>query len=193
MLSLLLRIWQQIIMAVGKLTGIEKRLAALESGQKRIEEQLRLDGRALDAFAFAVTDILNHIIDLLEPGPAVNLVFITDLEGQITYGAMNMNLRNDQKVKLSIQPVDKKGNPAAVDGAPAWFNGNSDILSLEVAADGFSATVTPLGPIGSAVVSVEADADLGEGVTKLAGGIDINVVSGAAVNIQIVAGTPEDQ
>lgn len=104
-----------------------------------------------------------------------------------------LEIRDDQKCLLSIQPVDKKGNPAAVDGIPEWFTSNTDLLAIDPAADGLSATVSAIGPLGSGVISVKADADLGEGVTPLAGALEVLVVGGSAVTIAISPGTPEDQ
>lgn len=189
MLSLLLRIWQTAMNILNRLGAIQRDTAELKAGQQRIEAQIKLANGNLDI----ALSRLFHVIDLLEPGPAVKLIFIADLEGQITYGVEKMDLRDDQQVTLSIQPVDKRGNPAALDGAPEWFSGNSEIATVEPAADGLSATVKAVGPLGATVISVKADADLGEGVTPLAGGMDINVVSGAATTLTVTAGEPIDQ
>jgi hypothetical protein len=42
-------------------------------------------------------------------------------------------------------------------------------------------------------ISVTADADLGAGVTPIAGTLDIEVVGDQAVSVGIVAGTPAEQ
>jgi len=41
-------------------------------------------------------------------------------------------LTDSQKVSLSIKPVTKAGNPAAIDGPPVWSLGCEDHLKLEV-------------------------------------------------------------
>lgn len=105
---------------------------------------------------------------------------------------MKLVLGDDQKVTLSISPVDAKGNPAAVDGAPAWSSSDDTILAVTAAPDGMSA-VAVAGKIGDAQISVTADADMGGGTTTIAGALDVSVLAGQAVAFTINAGTPEAQ
>lgn len=137
--------------------------------------------------------MLERLLDLIEPGPAVKIVFTADVEGQITIGVQMLELKDTQQVTLSIQPVDKKGNPAAIDGKPEWASSNSEVLSVEPAADGMSAVAKAVGPLGSAIVSVKVDADLGEGVSELSGVLEVQVFGSGAVSVDITAGTPEEQ
>ncbi len=104
-----------------------------------------------------------------------------------------LTLTDSQKVGLSIQPVDAKGNPAPVDGAPQWAVSDEALLTLQVADDGLSAELFAAGPLGNAQVTVSADADLGAGVTTIQGILDVTVVGGQAVSLAIAAGTPEEQ
>ncbi len=106
---------------------------------------------------------------------------------------MSFVLIDSQKVAIAITPKDKAGQPAKVDGAPVWLTSNSEVLTVETAADGLSAVVTAVGPLGTATISVSADADLGEGSTPLSGSIDIEVQGGAAVTLDLQPGTPEDK
>ena len=103
-----------------------------------------------------------------------------------------MVLTDTQKVILSIQPVDKKGHAAPVDGVPVWMSSDETVLMLEVSADGMSA-VALAGDPGHAQVSVMADADLGEGITLLTGIEEFDVVHGQAVGLSISAGVPSEQ
>jgi hypothetical protein len=103
-----------------------------------------------------------------------------------------MDLRDDQQVVLTIQPVDRKRKPAPVDGIPVWASSDETVITLEVAADGMSATARGVAP-GAARVVVTADADLGAGVTDLTGTLEFNVTGGSAVAMEITAGTPTDQ
>lgn len=105
---------------------------------------------------------------------------------------MSLTLTDSQKVALSVSFVDKKGNPAPVEGAPAWSVSDDTLLGLTVADDG-TASVAAVGPLGTAQVTVSADADLGEGVTTIFGTLDIDVIAGAAVTANIAAGAPEEQ
>lgn len=100
-------------------------------------------------------------------------------------------LTNAQKVTLSVKPVDQYGNVAKVDGVPKWTVSDPNILECAVAADGLSAVVMAMGPLGTAQVNVAADADLGAGVRTISGALDIQVEAGEAVALNIAAGVPE--
>jgi hypothetical protein len=179
MISLLFRIWQAIMSLSFKLdsryAAIQAGIQSLVNGQDAIEAQLA------------------QIVEILVPGPAVGLVFTAYLEdGTILNEVTKMTLRDDQKVSLTIQPVDKKGKPAPVDGAPVWASSDETVITVVPADDGLSAVASAVAP-GSCRVVVTADADLGSGVTPLTGTLDFTVTGGQAATISIVAGTPEDQ
>jgi hypothetical protein len=99
-------------------------------------------------------------------------------------------LQGDQKVKLSIAPVDAAGNSAPVQN-PQWLSTDPGVLTVEPSVDGLSASAVAVGPLGTAQVQVSADADLGSGVVALTGILDVQVVAGQAVSLGILAGTPE--
>ena len=106
-----------------------------------------------------------------------------------------MLLTITQQVVLTIRPVDAKGNAAPIEQNPAWASSNPAVVSLTVAEDGMSATAVSMG-IGTAQVTVLAKAfDLNkDGVAAdLLGLLDIEVVAGEAVTMQLVAGTPSEQ
>lgn len=103
-----------------------------------------------------------------------------------------MKLQVIQKLPVSVSFQDKLGNAAAVDGLPSWALTDESLAKLEIAADGMSAMVIPLGPVGSFKVQVSADADLGEGVKSILGELDIDLLPAEAVVVQIVAGEPQD-
>jgi len=179
MLSLLLRILQTIL-------GLTNRVALCNAETQKTLQQL-LDGQQ------AIKNQLAQIIDILEPGPAVKIVMTAFLEdGTAVNGVTKMDLRDDQQVALSIQPVDKKGKPALVDGVPVWASSDETVITVTAASDGMSAVAVGVAP-GSARVVVTADADLGAGVTDLTGTLDFNVTGGAAATLNITAGTPTDQ
>jgi hypothetical protein len=105
---------------------------------------------------------------------------------------MALVLTDTQKVALSIAPVDAAGNPAAVEEV-TWEVSDSAVLTLAVAEDGLSAEVVTTGALGTAQVSVKADALIGEGVEELTGLLDIEVVADKAVSLGVTAGTPESR
>lgn len=98
-----------------------------------------------------------------------------------------------QQQQFSIQPVDAKGHPAKVDGAPVWLTDNTDVVALAPSADGLSCTVTAVGIPGTATIQVTADADLGTGVTPLVGKIDLTIDPAPATSIVITPGPVSDQ
>ena len=106
-------------------------------------------------------------------------------------------LSSTQQAALSFTVVDAKGNPAKIDGTPTWNSVDPTTVTVEAAADGMSATVKAVGPAtteGTSVqVSVQVDADLGEGIKPLIGVLDVQIVAGEAVAVSLAAGTPEEQ
>lgn len=103
---------------------------------------------------------------------------------------MTLILTDMQKVPLSVEFLDAAGNPALVDGTPAWSS-SDPCVTLEAAADGLSAVATASGALGTAQVSVTADADMGAGVEPITGLLDIQVIADKAATVGISAGTPE--
>ncbi len=101
-------------------------------------------------------------------------------------------LKDDQKCRLSVSPVDKKGKPAKVEGAPAWSSSDETVATVVPAADGMSADVVAGNP-GICQINVSADADLGEGVKTISGTLDVTIEAGEAVGLAISTGTPEPQ
>lgn len=99
---------------------------------------------------------------------------------------MGLILPVDKRVDLSIQPQDIQGNPARIDGVPAWSASNENV-SISVSEDGMSAVLVPL-TLGTVQINVTADADLGEGIETIGGVLDVEVVGGKAVALTINTG-----
>lgn len=106
---------------------------------------------------------------------------------------MAFQMSNSQFTTLHVKFVDKKGQPAPVDGPPQWSTDNSDVLALALATDGMSCTISSIGPIGAATVTLQADADLGAGVTPIIGTLDVTITGGTAVSVTIDADPPTEQ
>lgn len=100
-----------------------------------------------------------------------------------------MQLPDDKTVSATVSFIDAKGKPAKVDGAPVWASDNEAVASVVAADDGMSAVIAP-NDLGTAQISVTADADLGAGVTTLTGLGTVEVVAGTAVTASINFGEP---
>lgn len=106
-------------------------------------------------------------------------------------GKLMLLLSNAQKVTAIVEPLDQYGSPARIDGVPSWNNSDPSIVSLVPAADGLTAVVTALGPLGLTQISATADADLGQGVRPISQQADIQVEASEAVTLGIKFGAPE--
>ena len=104
-----------------------------------------------------------------------------------------LTLTDTQKCALSVDFRTAAGNPAKVDGVPAWSVSDENVLEVQPAADGLSAVVLAKGPLGVGQVRVTADADLGTGVREINGLLDVEVVASEATSVIVVSGTPEEQ
>lgn len=100
-------------------------------------------------------------------------------------------LTDEQQVNVTAAFTTAAGNPANVDGVPVWRSSDEDIVTVTPAADGKSALVVATGELGTAQVSVEADADLGAGTRLITGLLDVEVRAAEAVAAGLTAGTPE--
>jgi hypothetical protein len=138
--------------------------------------------------------ILRGTIESVEDKQKPRLVFnIRTTEAIGVIGATMLVLPDDKKVGLSVHPVDAKGNPAQLQGDPTWSVADPTIATITpVPTEGTSyrADLLP-GKLGTTQVNVSGDADLGEGVTTITGLLDVQVVAGQAVSLEIEAGTPE--
>jgi len=97
-----------------------------------------------------------------------------------------------QQTTVTAKFTDKFGNPAAVDGVPEWVSDNN-LLALKPAQDGKSCVVGATGGIGSATLTMTADADMGSGVVPIIGTMDINLTAGQATTVELTAAPPTDR
>lgn len=110
------------------------------------------------------------------------------IEGDITM----ITITDSQEFVVSGQPVDKKGNPAQVDG-PLTFTSSDPTLLIVTPIDATSARCTAVGPLGDAQVVITGDADLGAGVVPITGIEDVHIIAGAAVNLAVSSSAPTEQ
>jgi hypothetical protein len=97
-------------------------------------------------------------------------------------------LTSEQKVKVTLAPTTATGKPSSLDGAATFevVSGDATVENI----DELSAYIIS-GTAGVSVVSVSADADLGEGVVTITDSITVTVSDPLAANLGLVVGTPE--
>jgi len=103
---------------------------------------------------------------------------------------MEFILHTTQKVEVSINPVDAKGNAARIDGTPEWASTNPSILTVSGVQDGKLAIVSAVGVTGNATITVKADADLGPGVKTIGGSLDFFVTDTITAHLPISVHIP---
>ena len=80
------------------------------------------------------------------------------------------NLTTRQTVAASLAITKADGTPGSVQGAPSWASSDETVLKVTPSADGMSATIDSVAPSATpARITVNADADLGSGVTPITG------------------------
>jgi hypothetical protein len=97
-------------------------------------------------------------------------------------------LRDFEQVVLEIDAVDAEGNPAA---ATATFSSSDDtVVEVRDNGDGTALAIASPGEggLGTATVTAMVTQSSGDTIT---GTLDIEVVAGDAVTVNLVAGTPE--
>ena len=98
-------------------------------------------------------------------------------------------LTSEEQVVLHAEPISAAGNPAGIDGTITWTVSDPALVTL--IPNGFDCMVVTNGPLGSAVVTAEADADLGVGTSLIQGTFDVEVIAAPAASIIVTAGVPE--
>ncbi len=123
------------------------------------------------------------------PAPQVEFYIVQDGQKKRIF---NMIMKVSQRLPVSVEFKDKFGNAAKVDGKPAWALTDASFGTVEAADDGLSAVFTPAGKAGEALLQVNADADLGEGVKAILGELAVTLLPGDAETVSITAGEAQD-
>jgi len=102
-------------------------------------------------------------------------------------------LKDTEQVELTAQALDAKGLPAPVENA-VWASSDVEVASVEAdASDPLKAVVKAENKLGSARITLNADARIGDGEVPISGFLDVEVTGGEAVEFAIAAGTPTPQ
>lgn len=108
--------------------------------------------------------------------------------GEVRVSKMDLQLNENALVKVKAIK-DAAGNPAKVEGDKLnWgVEGDQSLGTLEVSEDGLSAKFVRNGGIGSCVITVTGDADLGPDEKLIKGSVEVNCLGGQAVEFELDA------
>jgi hypothetical protein len=109
-----------------------------------------------------------------------------------------MDLTNAQQFSIGpVTAVDRRGNPASLDGNPTFESDNTAVATVEAHPSGdpsMALVKAVLGASpGAAQIKITADADLGAGVVPLEAFVVANVIPEQAVGLTVPTGPVEDQ
>lgn len=101
---------------------------------------------------------------------------------------LNLTITTEEKIHVKLAPVTATGGPAALDGAPVWsvVSGNGTVVAD---ADGLGAFLLSTDAVDGVptVFMVDADADLGPGVTDLQDTITVTTTNAQAKSLGLTA------
>jgi len=83
--------------------------------------------------------------------------------------------------------TDREGNAAQIDGAPVWTSSDATVAELVIDADGLGALVVSH-KAGEALITMKADALVGEGTVDVVAALAVVVTAGQTVAVSINAG-----
>jgi hypothetical protein len=166
---------------------------------------------SLQAFLDAALDAQNRAIALrereldylerrvsLKPSLVIERVAVMTAEGTANLiGEIEMvQLKEGQEFRATARPKSRRGTATHVqEGSVTWETSDPAVVLVEEdSGNELSARIIAQGP-GSAVVTLKADADLGDGVKEITGVVAVVVAPGDAVVFELEEGaiieTPE--
>ena len=105
---------------------------------------------------------------------------------------MDITITDNQEFELEVVAVDKKGNPAKLDGEVQWSVSDGALLIPTILSD-TRVKITAAGTLGVGQVTAVGDADLGEGMKELPGVLNVTVIAGEATGLTLVPTVPTEQ
>lgn len=146
-------------------------------------------------FGRGLRDALKSLFLLAEQKPIEAVVTFVVSRSRPLKGmpmANPVEISIDEKVAVAVAITDRAGNAAKVDGVPTWSAAPDTAVTLAVADDGLSAEITANDGTPQAVlVTLNGDADLGDGVKPIIGTLQVNITAGEAQFLTLDAGAPE--
>ena len=107
-----------------------------------------------------------------------------------------MEITATQNIRITVSgAVDKKGNPAPLDGPPVFTSNEPTVVTFDAdPADPNTGIVSAVGPLSAGVgLTITGDADLGEGVETLTEQGLVAVKPGKATGFAVTVSAPEEQ
>ena len=104
--------------------------------------------------------------------------------------ALEVGCTNEEKIKITANPVTSAGTPAILDG-PLNLVVQTGEGTYQVLEDGLSFYLISGSGIGDTVYLVTADSDLGEGVVTISELITLKVAGAMAASFGFFASAPE--
>lgn len=104
---------------------------------------------------------------------------------------MALTAKPGQYVTGSVAPLDRKGNPAVVDGVIYTSSNTAVAEVLQDPEDKLKFRINTIG-VGTAQIDVIVDAQLGEGERNISGFIAVEVQPEEAVNLGFTFSEPQD-
>jgi hypothetical protein len=101
--------------------------------------------------------------------------------------AAQLNAQQNVDVTIS-STTDAHGNPATLDGVPAWESSDPEVVTVTSAPDGMSANIRSGDATGTATVTATA----AEGAGTVVGVLSVIVAEGDVTVIDFSVGTPVD-
>jgi len=145
-------------------------------------------------FATIVMVFIIHLI-IRPSSPAVNggLLFNVVFNNQ-NFSIYMMEIKNTQFVQGTLRAVDAKGDEAQIEaGSVQASSSNEEVATVEVDPNDEKKIKVTGQRAGACVVTVTADADLGEGVKQITAEVAVQVTAGEAVGFGIEFGEPQEQ
>lgn len=121
-------------------------------------------------------------------GPVVNSNINIKTKTQMT-----VTLTDTQQFAVSIKIEDARGNVATTIAPPVWSVSDPALLTVTAAADGLSATVVAVGPVGTGQVTVAGDGGPAAGDDAFTGILDVVVTGGKATQVVFAPTAPTEQ
>lgn len=145
--------------------------------------------------AFAMLIFLAVVYLIIRPGsqpPDKGGLFFEVVFNNQKFKVTSMDFKNTEFVLGEVKALDAKGDTAQIqEGSVTASSSNEEVATTEVDEDG---KIKVIGQrAGVAIITIGADADLGEGVKNITTEVAVNVTSSEAVGLGVTFGEPQPQ